>query len=153
MERASATPPPTRPERTRDGRAARIVLMCAMLGLLLPAPVAEAELSVGEATLNLTCLTESSCLLDNEATGLDSISRQESSATPLNPVVVRLEFPMAPDQRQMSLLPPTLDELVINLIVREDVGGLAAPDIVVDLRLGPSQNQWTIPADTTLTQQ
>ena len=153
MERASATRPPARPERTRAGRIARLVLMCAMLGLLLPAPVAEAELGVGEATLNLTCLSESSCLLDNEATGLDSISRQESAATPLNPVVVRLEFQMAPDQRQMSLLPPTLDELVIDLIVREDVGGLVAPDIVVDLRLGPSQNQWTIPADTTLTQQ
>ena len=105
MERASAPRPHARPERTRDGRAARLVLMCAMLGLLLPAPVAEAELGVGEATLNLTCLTESSCLLGNEATGLDSISRQESAATPLNPMVVRLEFPMAPDQRQMSLLP------------------------------------------------
>ncbi len=153
MERASATRPDTRLERARYGRNARNALMCALLVLLLPAPVTQAELGVGEATLNLTCLTESSCLLGNEATGLDSISRQESSASPVNPVIVRLEFPMAPDQRQMSLLPPTLDELVIDLIVREDVGGLSTPDIVVDLRLGPSQNQWTISADTTLPQQ
>lgn len=122
----------------------RLALLTALLMVgMIPADVA-AELGVGDTTLNLTCLSSSSCLLDNDAIGVDKMSRQESSASPASPVTVSIEFLMNPEQVQLALLPPTIDELVIDLQIQEEIGGLNSPDIVVDFWLGPSTNQWTL---------
>ncbi len=122
----------------------RLALLSTLLMVgMIPADVG-AELGVGDTTLNLTCLSSSSCLLDNDAIGVDKMSRQESSASPASPVTVSIEFLMNPEQVQLALLPPTIDELVIDLQIQEEIGGLNSPDIVVDFWLGPSTNQWTL---------
>ena len=122
----------------------RLALLSALLMVgMIPADVG-AELGVGDTTLNLTCLSSSSCLLDNDAIGVDKMSRQESSASPASPVTVSIEFLMNPEQVQLTLLPPTIDELVIDLQIQEEIGGVNSPEILVDFWLGPSTNQWTL---------
>jgi hypothetical protein len=122
----------------------RLTLLISLLMMgTIPADVG-AEVGVGDSTLNLSCLSASSCLLDNEAIGVDKMSKQETSASPASPVTVSIEFVMNPDQVQLALLPPTIDELVIDLVIQEEIGGVNSPDIIVDFWLGPSTNQWTL---------
>ncbi|MBT4059362.1 MAG: hypothetical protein HOE69_03545 [Euryarchaeota archaeon] len=125
----------------RFGIAACIVLLL-MLGLM--PTTTSAELSRTTTTLNLACLSESSCLLDNSEVGVEMMSRQESSASPLSPKIVKIEFIMNPEQSHLALLPTMVDELVIDLRIQEDTAGISSPDIVVEFWAGPSTNSWTL---------
>ena len=125
----------------------RIAFLSAILLSLLLSSISlnsEAELSQTTNTLNLSCLSETSCLLDNSESGVDVISSQESSASPLSPKVVTIEFLMNPEQSHLALLPSKIDELVIDLRIQEDNAGISSPDIVVDFWAGRSSNIWTI---------
>lgn len=114
------------------------VLLVAML------PIGSGEVSQTTTTLNLTCHSASTCTLDNSGVGLETMSRQESGASPLSPVTVRLEFIMSPDQSSLALLPETIDQLVIDLAIDEDSSGTTLPDIDVEFWAGPSSNSWTL---------
>lgn len=103
-----------------------------------------AELSTTTSTLNMVCLSESSCLLDNSEVGVEMMSKQESSASPLSPVTVTLDFIMNPAQSHLAMLPNMIDELVIDLKIMEDNSGISAPDILVEFWAGPSTNEWTL---------
>jgi len=125
----------------------KIAFISAILFSLLLSSIdlnSEAELSQTTNTLNLTCLSETSCLLDNAESGVDLISSQESSASPLSPKVVTIEFIMNPAQSHLALLPTMIDELVIDLRIQEDNAGINSPDIVVDFWAGRSSNSWTL---------
>ena len=92
-------------------------LTCIFLCLLM-SPInlnSEAELSQTNTTLNLSCLSESSCLLDNSESGMEVMTRQESSASPLSPKIIKIEFIMNPSQSHLALLPNMIDELVVDL--------------------------------------
>ena len=120
-----------------------ILLLVAMADSL---PTTKAELGTGEdeERLNLVCDSDDDCSLSNGISGEEVVSRQENDANPLNPTVVSLEFTMQPSQSQMALIPDSIDELVIDLRVTEDVLGWSKPDLDVDLKIGPSENFWNI---------
>ena len=96
----------------------------------------------GELLLN--CNSDNDCSLSNFPSGEEVTGRQESSANPLNPKVVDLEFEMQPDQEQLALIPAELSSLSIDLRITEDVLGWIQPDLQVSLKIGPSENEWTI---------
>jgi len=121
-------------------------LTCIFLCLLM-SPInlnSEAELSQTNTTLNLSCLSESSCLLDNSESGMEVMTRQESSASPLSPKIIKIEFIMNPSQSHLALLPNMIDELVVDLRIQEDSAGINSPDIIVEFWAGRSSNTWTI---------
>ncbi|MDP6742464.1 MAG: hypothetical protein QF544_05300 [Candidatus Thalassarchaeaceae archaeon] len=125
----------------------KIAFLSAILLSLLLSSISlnsEAELSQTTNSLNLSCLSETSCLLDNSESGVDMISSQESSASPLSPKIVTIEFLMNPEQSHLALLPSKIDELVIDLRIQEDNAGISSPDIVVDFWAGRSSNSWTL---------
>ena len=128
-----------KPAYAKSGFATSIILVL-ILGFL--SPTTTAELSQSTTTLNLACLSDSSCLLDNAEIGVDVMSRQEESASPLSPKTVKIEFIMSPEQNQLALLPTMIDELVIDFRIREDTAGVSAPDLVVEFWAGPSSNSW-----------
>ena len=130
-----------KPAGTKRGFAAGILLIL-ILGFL--SPTTTAELSQSTTTLNLACLSDSSCLLDNTEIGVDVMSRQEDSASPLSPKTVKIEFIMNPEQIHLALLPTMIDELVIDFRIREDTAGVSSPDLVVEFWAGPSSNSWTL---------
>ena len=130
-----------KPAYAKSGFATSILLV---LILSFLSPTTTAELSQSTTTLNLACLSDSSCLLDNAEIGVDVMSRQEESASPLSPKTVKIEFIMSPEQNQLALLPTMIDELVIDFRIREDTAGVSAPDLVVDFWAGPSSNSWTL---------
>nr|MBC8518570.1 hypothetical protein [Euryarchaeota archaeon] len=130
-----------KPAYAKRGFATSILLVL-ILGFL--SPTTTAELSQSTTTLNLACLSDSSCLLDNTEIGVDVMSRQEESASPLSPKTVKIEFIMSPEQNQLALLPTMIDELVIDFRIREDTAGVSTPDLVVDFWAGPSSNSWTL---------
>jgi len=130
-----------KPAYAKSGFATGIILVL-ILGFL--SPTTTAELSQSTTTLNLACLSDSSCLLDNSEIGVDVMSRQEESASPLSPKTVKIEFIMSPEQNQLALLPTMIDELVIDFRIREDTAGVSAPDLVVEFWAGPSSNSWTL---------
>ena len=126
-------------------RAKPLIISIVFLLLLLGAvPSSSAELSQSDTTLYLTCLNEASCLLDNSETGVETVSRQESDATPASPKTVTLEFVMNPEQTSLALIPLQIEELTVDLVFSDDVGGISSPDLVVDLWIGSSSNSWTI---------
>lgn len=96
----------------------------------------------GELLLN--CDSDNDCSLSNFPSGEEVTGRQESSANPLNPKVVDLEFEMQPNQEQLALIPSELSSLSIDLRITEDVLGWIQPDLQVSLKIGPSENEWTI---------
>ena len=130
-----------KPAYAKRGFAASILLVL-ILGFL--SPTTTAELSQSTTTLNLACLSDSSCLLDNTEIGVDVMSRQEDSASPLSPKTVKIEFIMNPEQIHLALLPTMIDELVIDFRIREDTAGVSSPDLVVEFWAGPSSNSWTL---------
>ncbi|MBO57909.1 MAG: hypothetical protein CMA77_02810 [Euryarchaeota archaeon] len=134
---------------TRPVRASAVkigILSCIFLCLIM-SPInlnSEAELSQTTTTLNLSCLSESSCLLDNSESGIEVMSRQESSASPLSPKIIKIEFIMNPSQSHLALLPNMIDELVVDLRIQEDNAGINSPDIIVEFWAGRSSNTWTL---------
>lgn len=121
--------------------------------LLLLMPLAGAEVSTAEQRLNLVCLS-GDCTLSNEFAGDSTLSKEERTASPLQPVTVRLEFEMRPDQRMVALLPTVLESMEIDLRVEEDLSGFTRPDLHVDLVLGPSVNDWVLsPPQSNLVEQ
>ncbi len=130
--------------RGRYGLLARLPALLLVSLLLTTIPTATAELAESATTLNLTCHSTTSCTLENSEVGIDVMSRQESGASPLTPVTVRLEFIMTPEQKSLSLLPTTIEELVIDLSIDEDSTGTTLPDLHIEFWAGPSSNSWTL---------
>ena len=118
-----------------------------LLPIIAGIPSAEAELGEGddEGILNLICVSDDECSLANVVSGEETISRQENDPSPLNPEVVVLEFEMSPIQEQLALIPDELNIMVIDLRISEDLLGWTQPDLDVYLKVGPSENTWTIP--------
>ncbi|MGY8702104.1 MAG: hypothetical protein ACKVHH_05280 [Candidatus Poseidoniales archaeon] len=123
-----------------------IGIICMLLLLPFLATSADAELGMNETeqSLNLICDSDDDCFLSNGVLGEEMISGQENDANPLTPKVVSLEFTMQPSQNQLTLLPENLKSLVIDLEIREDLSGWSQPDLEVELKLGASENSWTI---------
>ena len=80
-----------------------LFLLCSLSGL----PSVDAELGAeeGQGELLLNCDSDDECSLSNSPSGEEVTGRQESSASPLNPKVVVLEFEMHPVQEQLALIP------------------------------------------------
>ena len=125
------------------GRIRWVILTSALVVLLMPSQIS-AELGPVDNRLNLTCSDEQTCQLTNLMMGIDEISKQENSASPLSPEIVRLEFVMSPPQEGHALLPEILETLVIELEIEEDPGSYLKPDLNIILALGLSTNEWTI---------
>ena len=92
------------------GRIRWVILTSALIVLLMPSQIS-AELGPVDNRLNLTCSDEQTCQLTNLMMGIDGISKQENSASPLSPEIVRLEFVMSPPQEGHALLPEILETL------------------------------------------
>lgn len=123
------------------------LVICIILGgsiISIISTNSQAELSQTNNTLNLSCQSETNCLLDNSESGIDMISKQENSASPLSPKTVKIEFIMIPEQIHLALLPIAIDELVIDLRIQEDNTGINSPDLTVEFWAGPSTNTWTL---------
>lgn len=129
--------------------ARRPLALCFMLViagalLLVWSPTATAELTSQSERLYPVCTNPDLCQLSGQAIGESVISGSSPSATPASPVTVRREFTMLPTQGDLAMLPMDLKELLIDLRIQEDPTSFSQPDLVVDLRLGDSWNQWTI---------
>jgi len=118
-----------------------------LLSIVAGIPSADAEIGVGdgEGVLNLICVSDDECSLANVVSGEETIGRQENDPSPLNPELVILEFEMSPMQEQLALIPDELRILVVDLRITEDLLGWTQPDLDVELKIGPSENAWTIP--------
>jgi len=119
-----------------------LFLLCSLVCL----SSVEAELGSedGQGKLLLNCDSDDDCSLSNSPSGEEVTGRQESSASPLSPKVVDLEFEMQPIQEQLTLIPAELSSMVIDLRITEDVLGWTQPDLEISLKIGPSENDWTI---------
>ena len=129
------------------GRSVSIIFMLVLLPFLAISADAELGMNEVEQSLNLICVSDDDCFLSNSVSGEEMISGQENDATPLTPKVVSLEFTMQPSQSQLTLLPENLKSLVIDLKIREDLSGWSQPDLEIGLKLGASENSWTIDGD------
>ena len=94
-------------------------------------------------SLNLVC-SDDNCSLFGDAVGDLKITNEERDANPAQPVNVELEFPMRPEQISVSLLPNTIEHLIIDFRILEDGAGITRPEIQVELEIGPSINSWTM---------
>ena len=128
-------------------RSVSIIFMLVLLPFLAISADAELGMNEVEQSLNLICVSDDDCFLSNSVSGEEMISGQENDATPLTPKVVSLEFTMQPSQSQLTLLPENLKSLVIDLKIREDLSGWSQPDLEIGLKLGASENSWTIDGD------
>ncbi|MEC7704619.1 MAG: hypothetical protein VX906_05175 [Candidatus Thermoplasmatota archaeon] len=120
-------------------------IICGLALLLIstnPALVT-AELSMDDDSLNLVC-SDDNCSLFGDAVGDLKITNEERDANPAQPVNVELEFPMRPEQISVSLLPNTIEHLIIDFRILEDGAGITRPEIQVELEIGPSINSWTM---------
>ena len=123
----------------------RASLVALTLFLIAMTPVATADLSRENQTLNLVCSNDD-CSLSTDAVGDTMLSEEMREANLAQPVTVTLEFPMSPDQTSVSLLPSVLESMIIDFRIQEDDVGLTRPDLYIELILGPSTNSWTIAA-------
>ncbi len=121
-----------------------IALFLAASLILTPTPTVDAELSSQSERLYPVCTNQDLCQLSDLSIGEATIQGSTQSATPASPETIRREFTMLPTQGELAMLPINLDELIIDLRIREDPTSWSRPDLVVDLRLGDSWNQWTI---------
>ena len=119
-------------------------LLVASIFAFIPPVSGELGAEEYQNTLFLTCNADDECDLNNAASGEEILSGDATQATPLLPKTFILTFQMGPSQTQMALLPDLLSELVIDLRVREDALGWNQPDLDVFLRLGASEQEWTI---------
>ena len=110
---------------------------------LFPTPIASADLSVENQSLNLVCSNDV-CSLSTKAVGDMALTGEERQANPAQPATIVLEFPMSPTQMTVSLFPATVESKVFDLRISEDNLGMTRPDLYVELILGPSSNAWTI---------
>ena len=127
-------------------RYSSLVITLFLSGSLLftPFQTVDAELTSQSERLYPVCTNPDLCQLSDQTIGEAMIEGSTQSATPATPVTVRQEFTMLPTQGQLAMLPINLDEMLIDLRIREDPTMWSQPDLVVDLRLGDSWNQWTI---------
>ena len=123
----------------RWGRWAVLLVMFS----LFSTPIASADLSVENQSLNLVCSNDV-CSLSTKAVGDMALTGEERQANPAQPATIVLEFPMSPSQMTVSLLPATVESMVFDLRISEDNLGMTRPDLYVELILGPSSNAWTI---------
>ena len=120
----------------------------ALLVVLISGPLASADLGQAprDQQLDLICDDVDACYLDHFQGGDPSISQQVSTASPLAPVSVTLEFPMT-SQDQWALLPERLTMLEIALRVDLPQTGSYRPETVVRLVLGTDVTEWTLAQD------
>ncbi|MDG1525338.1 MAG: hypothetical protein P8Q90_04650 [Candidatus Thalassarchaeaceae archaeon] len=123
----------------------RASLVALTLFLIAMTPVATADLSRENQTLNLVCSNDD-CSLSTDAAGDTMLSEEMREANLAQPVTVTLEFPMSPDQTSVSLLPSVLESMIIDFRIQGDDVGLTRPDLYIELILGASTNSWTIAA-------
>jgi len=116
---------------------------------LLLAPMASADISVGQAQQHLVCQSADDCSLSDDTQGLASIGGEALSASPAAPVTVSIDFPMRPDQRHIALLPDVISA-EFDLSVGLEGGGTWKPELHVELALGPSQNHWVLDGETVI---
>ena len=120
----------------------------ALLVVLISGPLASADLGQAprDQQLDLICDDVDACYLDHFQGGDPSISQQVSTASPLAPVSVTLEFPMT-SQDQWALLPERLTMLEIALRADLPQTGSYRPETVVRLVLGTDVTEWTLAQD------
>ena len=100
-------------------------LIALTLLLISMTPVASADLSVENQTLNLVCSNDN-CSLSEDGVGDVMLSDEERQANLLQPVTITLEFPMQPDVLPAA---PTMSEeaawtLWLVLVLQVMVPGL-----------------------------
>jgi hypothetical protein len=122
-----------------------VALITLTLFFISMVPIASADLSTENQTLNLVCSNDD-CSLSTDAVGDAMLSEEERDANLAQPVTVTLEFPMRPDQTSVSLLPSVLESMIFDFRIQEDSVGMVRPDLYIELILGSSTNSWTIPA-------
>jgi len=99
-------------------------------------PLTSAQISEGELTFNLSCISDDECFLSTTTIGEEVISGQIQQASPLQPKVIAIEFPVDGLQTHIAQLPQLVDSIEIDLRMQGDFVGLSRPSLTVSMVLG-----------------
>ena len=123
-----------------------IIFLCVLLSSIIPISSAGLTDSTTGGKLFLACDDLENCSLSSTAATGEQMISQDVVTTPGQSKKVTLEFEMEPQQKELALLPDILDEMVIDLRLREDLTGFTRPELDVSLILGNTVTDWNFPA-------
>ena len=123
-----------------------ILFLCILLSSFIPISSAGLTDSTNGGKLFLACDDLENCSLSSTAATGEQMISQDVVTTPGQSKKVTLEFEMEPRQVELALLPDILDEMVIDLRLREDLTGWTRPELDVSLILGNTVTDWNFPA-------
>ena len=123
-----------------------ILFLCILLSSVIPISSAGLTDSTTGGKLFLACDDLENCTLSSTAATGEQMISQDVVTTPGQSKKVTLEFEMEPRQKELALLPDILDEMIIDLRLREDLTGWTRPELDVSLILGNTVTDWNFPA-------
>jgi hypothetical protein len=123
-----------------------ILFLCILLSSVIPISSAGLTDSTTGGKLFLACDDLENCTLSSTAATGEQMISQDVVITPGQSKKVTLEFEMEPRQKELALLPDILDEMIIDLRLREDLTGWTRPELDVSLILGNTVTDWNFPA-------
>ena len=123
-----------------------ILFLCILLSSVIPTSSAGLTDSTTGGKLFLACDDLENCTLSSTAATGEQMISQDVVTTPGQSKKVTLELEMEPRQTELALLPDILDEMVIDLRLREDLTGWTRPELDVSLILGNTVTDWNFPA-------
>ena len=123
-----------------------ILFLCVLLSSVIPISSAGLTDSTTGGKLFLACDDIENCSLSSTAATGEQMISQDVVTTPGQSKKVTLEFEMEPRQTELALLPDTLDEMVIDLRLREDLTGWTRPELDLSLIIGNTVTDWNFPA-------
>lgn len=136
----------------QSGTSLQLLIIALLLSSIIP--IASAGMTDAEngGTLYLICDDVENChLASNAASGEEMVS-QDIMVAPGQTKKITLEFEMEPEQIELALLPELMDQMVIDLRLREDVSGWSRPELDISLIIGNSVSDWNFPAQLIPTQ-
>ena len=123
-----------------------ILFLSVLLSSMIPISSAGLTDSTNGGKLFLACDDIENCSLSSTAATGEEMISQDVVTTPGQSKEITLEFEMEPRQIELALLPDILDEMVIDLRLREDVTGFTRPELDISLIIGNSVTDWNFPA-------
>ncbi|HIF91122.1 MAG TPA: hypothetical protein EYQ58_06290 [Candidatus Poseidoniales archaeon] len=129
-----------------------ILFILILLSSIIPLASAGLTDSTNGGRLFLACDDIENCSLSSTAATGEEMISQDVMATPGQAKEITLEFEMEPRQKELALLPDILDEMVIDLRLREDATGWTRPELDISLIIGNSVTDWNFPAQNVPSQ-
>ena len=123
-----------------------VLFFCLLISSFIPVASAGLTDDVNGGKLFLACDDLENCSLSSTAATGEEMISQDVMATPGQSKEITLEFEMEPMQKELALLPNLLDEMVIDLRLREDVSGWTRPELDISLIIGNTVTNWNFPA-------